>query len=109
MFRSPFRFESDSPRLRRDFPAASRKGRDRHSPASRTREPLPGGGATLAGDAKSKEPRSVGDALKDTLKSADVRGLAIICVTACIGLLVVNFVGSDTTYAELYPPKRFMP
>jgi membrane protease YdiL (CAAX protease family) len=91
------------------FPAASRKGRVRRSLASRERDSRASDGDTLAGNANPEEPRSVGDSLRDTLKSTDVRGFAIVCVTACIALLVVNFVGSDTTYAELYPPKRFLP
>ena len=94
---------------RRDFPTASRKGRDRHSPTSRTRDTLATGGDTLTGNTKSKEPRSIGDAVKDTLKSADVRGFAIICVTACVSLLVLQFVGSDSTYAQLYPPNPQAP
>jgi membrane protease YdiL (CAAX protease family) len=91
------------------FPTASRKGRDRHSPASRTRDPLASGGDTLTGNTKSKEPRSIGNAVKDTLKSADARGFAIICVTACVSLLVLQFVGSDSTYAQLYPPNPQAP
>src|SRR5271154_157789 len=109
MFKSSFRFANNSARPPRDFPAASRKGRVRRSLASRAGDSPASSGVKLAGDAESKEPRSVGDSLKDTLKSADARGFAIICVTACIALLVVNFVGTDTTYAELYAPNRFLP
>jgi membrane protease YdiL (CAAX protease family) len=94
---------------RRTFPAASRKGRDRHSPTSRPRDPLVSDGDSLTGRAKSNDPRKIGDAVKDTLKSADVRGFAIICVTACVSLLVLQFVGSDSTYAQLYPPNPQAP
>jgi membrane protease YdiL (CAAX protease family) len=108
MFKSSLRSPNNSPVRRHAFPAASRKGRDRQSPASRSREPLTNGRAILAGDANSKDPRSIGESVKDTLQSTDVRGFAIICVTACIALLVLQFVGSDSTYAELYPPNRFV-
>jgi len=109
MFKSSLRLANSSPAARHAFPAASRKGRDRHSPASRSREPRASSGVMLAGDANSNEPRSVGDSLKDTLKSAEVRGFAIICVTACVALLVLQFVGSDSTYAELYPQSPLAP
>jgi membrane protease YdiL (CAAX protease family) len=99
----------NSTTFRRAFPTASRKGRDRHSPATRTRDPLANGGDTPTGSTKSKEPRSIGDALKDTLKSTDARGFAVICVTACVSLLVLQFVGSDSTYAQLYPPNPQAP
>ena len=90
------------------FPTASRKGRDRNSPRSRPGDPHASGGETLTGNAKSKEPRSIGDSLKDTLKSSDLRSFAIICVTACFSLLVLQFVGSDETYAHFFPPKLFL-
>src|ERR1700685_499123 len=98
MFKSSVKLTNDSPMPRRDFPAASRKGRDRHSPGSRSREPRASGGVILAGDAKSEETRSVGDSVRDTLKSAEVRGFAIICVTACVARLVVHFVRSGLAY-----------
>ena len=109
MFKSSRRLANKRPMTRRAFPAASRKGRNRNSPASARREPIASGGVALAGDAHSKEPQSIGDSLKDTLRSTDVCGFAIICVTACIALLVLQFVGSDATYAELYPENRFAP
>src|ERR1700683_3094604 len=92
----------------RRVPSASRKGRDRHSPRSRPGDPLASGGDALTGNAKSKEPRSIGDSLKDTLKSSDLRSVALICVTACFSLLVLQFVGSDETYAHFFPPKLFL-
>src|SRR5271156_5703741 len=94
---SPRRVVRNSAVPRRAFPTASRKGRDRNSPRSRPGDPLASGGDTLTGNAKSKEPRSIGDSLKDTLKSSDLRSVAIICVTACFSLLVLQFVGSDET------------
>jgi membrane protease YdiL (CAAX protease family) len=93
----------------RAFPAASRKGRDRHSPGSRPRDALSRGGEALTGNEKSKPPSSIKDSLKETLRSADVRSFAIICVTACFSLLVLQFVGSDSTYAQYFPPNRFAP
>lgn len=32
----------------------------------------------------------------------------MICVTACVSLLVMEFVGGDETYAYLFPPIRFV-
>src|ERR1700683_450724 len=103
---SPRRVLRNSTTPRR-VPSASRKGRDRHSPRSRPGDPLASGGDALTGNAKSKEPRSIGDSLKDTLKSSDLRSVALICVTACFSLLVLQFVGSDETYSHFFPRKLF--
>ena len=95
------------------FPSASRKGRDRHSPPSRPRDPLASGGDLLAGGGKSKElgstEGSLKDSIKNTLKNPDVRSFALICVTACVSLLVLQFAGDDANYAHFFPPVRFRP
>ena len=86
------------------FSTESRKGRVRNSPMSRPGDRHASGGDAFAGNAKSKEPRSIGESLKDTLKSSDLRSFALICVTACFSLLVLQFVGSDETYAHFSHP-----
>jgi membrane protease YdiL (CAAX protease family) len=96
------------------FPTASRKGRDRRAttdsriqraPATRMRDFFAGDGEAPAGNAKGKAPRSI----QDLITTIDVRSVAIICVTACLSLLVVEFVGSDATYARLFPPNPHAP
>jgi membrane protease YdiL (CAAX protease family) len=96
------------------LPTASRKGRERRAttdsriqqkPATRTRDFFAGDGVAPAGTVKGKAPRSI----QDLITKMDVRSVAIICVTACLSLLVVEFVGSDATYARLFPPNPHAP
>lgn len=105
MFRSSFRLASNSPRFRHASPAASRRGRDRHSPASRPRDSLASGGDTLAGNSKSNVALAVGE----SIKKPEVRSFLIICVTACVSLLLLQFVGSEETFAQFFPPSRLVP
>src|ERR1700679_1180304 len=105
MFKSSLKLANGSSRPRHVFPAPSRKGRARHSSASRPHDSVASGGDTLAGSSKSKTLLSVGE----SIKKPEVRSFLIICVTACVSLLMLQFVGSEETFAQFFPPSRLVP
>ncbi len=78
--------------------------RVQQAPATRMRGFF-AGGEGLAGNANANARRSI----QNLITKMDARSVTIICATACLSLLVVQFVGGDATYAQLFPPNAHTP
>jgi membrane protease YdiL (CAAX protease family) len=88
------------------FPQASRKKRDGRASA------YPGLGARTAANANSETLDSSPVELRPLEDAAAAPGfwpVVAICVTACAGLLINQYGGSDQTYMSFYPPHGFDP
>jgi membrane protease YdiL (CAAX protease family) len=81
------------------LPQASRKKRERRLSSGQIRD-------TGAGVQPHLEDPSSGplDPLKDAAAAPGFWPLAAICATACLGLLIMQFGGSEQTYATFFPP-----
>jgi membrane protease YdiL (CAAX protease family) len=88
-------------------PVASRKRRERQSAGARVgARDSAAAGEAVPGSAKPwKSPRSI----HELITKADLRAVGIICATACLSLFLLEFVGSEDTYARLYPPSPYEP
>ena len=85
--------------LSRTSPQASRKRRDRQRNPAQARD----AGASIEqqpGNSDSTELLP----LKDAAAAPGFWPIAAICVTACLGLLIMEFGGSEETYASFFPP-----
>jgi len=93
-----------SERYQGAFPTASRKRRERQAATGRVRDVI-AGGEPAAGNAKSKAARNI----QELITNADIRAVCVICATACLSLFLLEFVGNEGIYAQLYPPNRIGP
>jgi uncharacterized protein len=87
------------PSRRAGFPTASRKRRERRAQPVQTRD-ASAGIQSHPGDSTSGPLRP----LEDAAAAPGFWPVAAICATACLGLLIMQFGGSDDTYASLFPP-----
>ena len=99
--------------FRKTEPRATRKRRDRRqgtgpardAVATAARPPEAGfGGAGNAIDSTHPIAKLLGGI--DTATAAKLWQVAVICVTACLALGLVQFVGSEQTFLHVFPPSR---
>jgi uncharacterized protein len=85
-----------------EHPRASRRNRERPSKQIPARE--------VGSDVKQRsEDAGALDPLKDAAAAPGFWPLAAICATACLGLLIMQFGGSEPTYASFFPSHGFDP
>jgi membrane protease YdiL (CAAX protease family) len=84
--------------LPRAWPQASRKRRERRSGPGQICD----AGATVQPHPEDPSSGPL-DPLKDAAAAPGFWPLAAICVTACLGLLIMQFGGSEQTYASFFP------
>jgi membrane protease YdiL (CAAX protease family) len=89
---------SSRPR-RTAFPQASRKKRDRLRTRAQARE-----ASASIGQHPGNSDSSGLRPLKDAAEAPGFWPIAAICVTACLGLLIMEFGGSEETYTSFFPP-----
>jgi membrane protease YdiL (CAAX protease family) len=85
--------------LSRTSPQASRKKRDRQRNPGQTRD----ASASIQQDAGNSDSTELLP-LRDAAAAPGFWPFAAICVTACLGLLIMEFGGSEETYASFFPP-----
>jgi membrane protease YdiL (CAAX protease family) len=85
--------------LSRTSPQASRKKRDRRVPPVQARD----AGMGVQVQAGNSTPGTLSP-FEDAAATPSIWPVAAICATACLGLLMMEFGGSDETYAALFPP-----
>ncbi len=85
--------------LPRAWPQASRKKPERRSGPGQIRD----AGATVQPHPQDPSSGPL-DPLKDAAAAPGFWPLAAICATACLGLLIMQFGGSEQTYATFFPP-----
>ena len=96
------------PSRRARFPQISRNKRDRRAnpaPASAARVTAPFPIAQSSDDTHAVELRP----LRDAAAAPGFWPAAVICVTACAGLLINQYGGSEQTFALLFPPQYIDP
>jgi membrane protease YdiL (CAAX protease family) len=86
-------------RRRSDSPQASRRKRDRQ----RNLAPFRNAGASIQASGQSQSSGELRP-LEDAKASPGLWPVAAICATACLGLLMMEFGGSEPTFASLFPP-----
>jgi membrane protease YdiL (CAAX protease family) len=84
---------------RTDSPQVSRRKRDRQRNPALVRD----AGASLQASPQTQNPGALRP-LEDAKASAGFWPVAAICAIACLGLLIMEFAGSEPTYASLFPP-----
>jgi membrane protease YdiL (CAAX protease family) len=83
------------------WPQASRKKRERRPIPVQVRD----AGAGVQPDIGDATPGALSP-LEDAAATPSLWPVAAICATACLGLLIMQFGGSDQTYTSLFPPAR---
>jgi uncharacterized protein len=87
----------------RSGPQASRKKRERRVNAGQIRN---------ANASAQAHPEDSGSGplqpLEDAAAAPGIWPIAAICAVACLGLLIMQFGGSDQAYASFFPPSRFV-
>lgn len=88
------------------FPKASRKKRDRRANPSQISDARANTAPVLqSGNSHPAELRP----LEDAAAAPGLWPIVAICVTACAGLLINQYGGSELTYASLFPPQGIDP
>ena len=87
----------------REMSRASRKRRDQRLKDVQAGEPIPRA-QILVGEPQQEPLRPV----VSPEAAPNFWPLAIICVTACLSLLIVEFAGGDLAYLHFFPPNPFV-
>jgi membrane protease YdiL (CAAX protease family) len=89
--------------MSRSSPRATRSGRNRRPRIERIRDSS-SAGAPADPISVESQPQAI-TPLEDIKSTPNLWPVAVICATACVSLLIMQFVGDEDTYAALFPPQ----